>query len=146
MHRLHLESAAADQKGLADVLAVSRMSESERLVRQTWDVLYRWLTSYLWQQLLTQIRGKVLFVHVQSVSDYDLGDIHMGKILTTAIFFKLWIQDSFPDEQLANFWDTRVYYIWINMTFFFNEIAAKLTEDQCVGSFLCFSYDVTFIA
>ncbi|KAJ6541250.1 GMC oxidoreductase-domain-containing protein [Mycena vulgaris] len=39
-HRLHVESAAADQKRHAAVLAVSRMSESERV------------------QLLTQIRGK----------------------------------------------------------------------------------------
>ncbi|KAJ7799527.1 hypothetical protein B0H13DRAFT_2166062 [Mycena leptocephala] len=45
IHRLHLEAAAADQKRHAAVLAVSRMSESERV-------------------LLTQIRGKVLFVDV----------------------------------------------------------------------------------
>ncbi|KAF7347332.1 hypothetical protein MVEN_01488700 [Mycena venus] len=51
MHRLHLEFAAVDQKRHAAVLAVSHMSESERL------------------QLLTQIRGKVLFVHVELVSD-----------------------------------------------------------------------------
>ncbi|KAJ6556753.1 hypothetical protein DFH09DRAFT_1365481 [Mycena vulgaris] len=41
MHRLHMESAAADRKRHAAVLAVSRMSESERV------------------QLLTQIRGDV---------------------------------------------------------------------------------------
>ncbi|KAJ7469828.1 hypothetical protein B0H11DRAFT_2043569 [Mycena galericulata] len=35
IHRLHLESAAADQKRHVAVLAVSRMSESERVVRQT---------------------------------------------------------------------------------------------------------------
>ncbi|KAJ7899627.1 hypothetical protein B0H13DRAFT_2664284 [Mycena leptocephala] len=40
-HRLHLELAAAEQKRHTDVLAVSRMSESERV------------------QLLTQIRGDV---------------------------------------------------------------------------------------
>ncbi|KAJ6552488.1 hypothetical protein DFH09DRAFT_1366322 [Mycena vulgaris] len=40
IHRLHVESAAADQKWHAAVLAVSRMTESERV------------------QLLTQIRGK----------------------------------------------------------------------------------------
>ncbi|KAJ7897785.1 hypothetical protein B0H13DRAFT_1884551 [Mycena leptocephala] len=59
-HRLHLELAAAEPKRHADVLAVARMSESERL-------------------LLTQIRGRVLFVHVGMVSDSDLGDVHMGK-------------------------------------------------------------------
>ncbi|KAJ6477260.1 hypothetical protein DFH09DRAFT_1280210 [Mycena vulgaris] len=41
IHRLHVESAAADQKWHAAVLAVSRMTESERV------------------QLLTQIRGDV---------------------------------------------------------------------------------------
>ncbi|KAF7347324.1 hypothetical protein MVEN_01487900 [Mycena venus] len=41
MHRLHLESVAADQKRHADVLIISQMSETERL------------------QLLTQIRGNV---------------------------------------------------------------------------------------
>ncbi|KAF7347335.1 hypothetical protein MVEN_01489000 [Mycena venus] len=46
IHRLHLESAAADQKRHAALLTFSHMSESERL------------------QLLTQIRGKVLFVQV----------------------------------------------------------------------------------
>ncbi|KAJ7902826.1 hypothetical protein B0H14DRAFT_2555307 [Mycena olivaceomarginata] len=46
IHRLHMESAAADEKRHAAVLTVSQMSESERL------------------QLLTQIRGKVPFVHV----------------------------------------------------------------------------------
>ncbi|KAJ6548815.1 hypothetical protein B0H19DRAFT_194145 [Mycena capillaripes] len=64
IHRLHLESAAADQnrhaamlaadrKRHAAVLAVSRISESERL------------------QLLTQIRG----------------DIHMGKYVLASFFF-----------------------------------------------------------
>jgi hypothetical protein len=41
LHRLHLELAAAEQKRHADVLDVSRMSESERLVRQVRDILYR---------------------------------------------------------------------------------------------------------
>ncbi|KAJ6548880.1 hypothetical protein B0H19DRAFT_1265669 [Mycena capillaripes] len=72
IHRLHVESAAADQKRhtallvsnrkrhVADrtrhaaVLAVSQMSESERL------------------QLLTQIRGRVLSVHVGFVSDSEI--------------------------------------------------------------------------
>ncbi|KAJ7899654.1 hypothetical protein B0H13DRAFT_1883835 [Mycena leptocephala] len=48
-HRLHLESVAADRERHAAVLAVSRMSESERV-------------------LLTQIRGKVLFVQVGSIT------------------------------------------------------------------------------
>ncbi|KAJ7787127.1 hypothetical protein B0H14DRAFT_3163439 [Mycena olivaceomarginata] len=46
IHRLHMEFVAADEKRHAAVLTVSQMSESERL------------------QLLTQIRGKVPFVHV----------------------------------------------------------------------------------
>ncbi|KAJ7328922.1 hypothetical protein DFH08DRAFT_1084399 [Mycena albidolilacea] len=51
IHRLHTESAATDEKRHAAVLTVSQMSESERL------------------QLLTQIRGKVPFVHVGTASD-----------------------------------------------------------------------------
>jgi hypothetical protein len=35
MHRLHLESVAAHKERHADVLDLSRMSEAERLVRQT---------------------------------------------------------------------------------------------------------------
>ncbi|KAJ7790762.1 hypothetical protein B0H14DRAFT_3161235 [Mycena olivaceomarginata] len=65
---LHLESAAADRERHAAVLAVSRMSESERL-------------------LLTQIHGKVLFDHVGSVFDYDLGVVHMGKHAGIGFFF-----------------------------------------------------------
>ncbi|KAJ7824199.1 hypothetical protein B0H14DRAFT_1303873 [Mycena olivaceomarginata] len=45
VYRLHMESSAADEKRHAAVLTVSQMSESERL-------------------LLTQIRDKVPFVHV----------------------------------------------------------------------------------
>jgi hypothetical protein len=41
IHRLHVESAEADRKRHAAVLAVSQMSESERLVRNRTDVLYR---------------------------------------------------------------------------------------------------------
>ncbi|KAJ7303667.1 hypothetical protein DFH08DRAFT_1089377 [Mycena albidolilacea] len=46
LHRLYLESAAGDRERHAAVLDVSGISKSERL------------------QLLTQIRGKVLFAHV----------------------------------------------------------------------------------
>ncbi|KAJ6556775.1 hypothetical protein DFH09DRAFT_1280205 [Mycena vulgaris] len=55
MHRLHMESTAADQKRHAAVLAVSRMSESERV-----------------------IRGKVLFVHVGSPSKHAFSTCVVG--------------------------------------------------------------------
>ncbi|KAJ6548757.1 hypothetical protein B0H19DRAFT_193284 [Mycena capillaripes] len=60
IHRLHLESAATGQKRHDAVLAVSLMSESERL------------------QLLTQIRDTVIYT--------DVGDIHMGEYVL-ALFF-----------------------------------------------------------
>jgi hypothetical protein len=41
VHRLHVEFAEAERKRHAAVLAVSQMSESERLVRNRTDVLYR---------------------------------------------------------------------------------------------------------
>ncbi|KAF8204212.1 hypothetical protein K438DRAFT_1964577 [Mycena galopus ATCC 62051] len=51
MHRLQLESVVAHEKRHADVLDLSRMSEAERL------------------QFLAQIRGKVLCIQVESLSD-----------------------------------------------------------------------------
>ncbi|KAJ6548855.1 hypothetical protein B0H19DRAFT_194551 [Mycena capillaripes] len=70
IYRLHLEShhasATADEKRHNAVLAVSQMSESERLVRQISIVPYHSFTSSLWQQLLTQIQGKLRFIHVWS--------------------------------------------------------------------------------
>ncbi|KAJ7923357.1 hypothetical protein B0H13DRAFT_1980437 [Mycena leptocephala] len=64
LHRLHLELAAAEQKRHADVLDVSRMSESERL-------------------LLTQIRGKLLSTHV----DLDLTLRSRGRLYGEAYSF-----------------------------------------------------------
>ncbi|KAJ7933008.1 hypothetical protein B0H13DRAFT_1856616 [Mycena leptocephala] len=68
IHRLQLESAAVDEKRHTAVLAVSQMTEAERV-----------------------IRGKVLFVGVRSVSDYDLGDVRIGKHaavwLASGVFF-----------------------------------------------------------
>ncbi|KAJ7760792.1 hypothetical protein B0H14DRAFT_379209 [Mycena olivaceomarginata] len=57
VNRLQLESATVEEKRHADVLD----NKAERL------------------QLLAQIRGKVLFVAVHSVCDYDLGDVQAGK-------------------------------------------------------------------
>ncbi|KAJ7871179.1 hypothetical protein B0H14DRAFT_223902 [Mycena olivaceomarginata] len=58
IYRLHVESATTDEKRHDAVLAVSQMSETERL------------------QLLTQIQGKAVFVPVQWLSL----TIYMGKV------------------------------------------------------------------
>ena len=54
IHRLHVEFAEADRKRHAAVLAVSQMSESERLVRNRTDVLYRYLLAILGSSFLSR--------------------------------------------------------------------------------------------
>ncbi|KAJ6548865.1 hypothetical protein B0H19DRAFT_1265656 [Mycena capillaripes] len=67
IHRLHLESAAADQKRHTAVMDISRMSESERL------------------QLLTQIRDRVL--SESDVGGQPYGEISVSEKLDSRDFF-----------------------------------------------------------
>ncbi|KAF7347328.1 hypothetical protein MVEN_01488300 [Mycena venus] len=77
MHRLHVESAAADQKRHVAVLAVSQMSETERV------------------QLLTKIHG-----------DVHMGKNAMILTGAFFFFLDPVIKHiSFIDRQIPNFWD-----------------------------------------